>query len=113
MEDRVVAAIDSVTAVYIGDYSISDLFGMTLFVSMELLEVCLLVGTCVGAQHCFVIDIIGVSPATTGMIRWEAEDIEVLRCGDHGVLFDIISKDGSGELALDKFAGDGQRMILV
>ena len=113
MEDGVVASINGVTAIYIGNYSIPDLLWTALFVSIELLEVCLLVGTCVSAQDCLVVDIIGISPAATGMIRWKAEDIEILCCSDYGILFDVISKDGSGELAFDKLAGDGQRMILV
>lgn len=113
MKDRVVATVNGITSVDIGDHGVSDFFWANLLIPVDLLEIRLLVCACVCAQHRLVVDVVSIGARATRVVRREAQDIEVL-CGcDDGVLLGVVAEYGGGELALDEFASNGERVILV
>ena len=79
VKDRVVTAVNRITAVDVGDHGVADLLWARLLITTDLLEICLLVCACMRSQHGLIVDIIGVCTAATRVVRREAKNVKVLR----------------------------------
>jgi len=113
VKDWIVAAVNGITPVDIGDHGVSDFLRASLLIAVDLLEICLLMCACMCAQHRLVVDVIGIRARTPWVVRREAQDVEVLRGRDDGVLLRVVAEDGRGELALNELTSNGERVVLV
>lgn len=113
VEDRVVATVNRITTIDIGDHGIPDLLWARLLIAVDLLEICLLVCASMCAQYRLVVDVVGIRPAATRVVRRETENVKVLRSCDNGVLFKVVAEYWRWELALNEFAGNGEGVVLV
>ncbi|EAU38027.1 phenylalanyl-tRNA synthetase, mitochondrial precursor [Aspergillus terreus NIH2624] len=113
VEDGVVAAVDGVAAVDVGDDGVADLVRAGRLVAVELLEVGLLVGAGVGAQDGLVVDVVGVGAAAARVVGREAQHVKVVRRRDDRVRLGVVAVDRAWERALDQLARDGERVVLL
>jgi hypothetical protein len=106
MKDGIMAFVDAISSVDISADGVAH-FGM----SGEVFESGILVGGGVGAQNVVLVDVVCVSRRPTRVILREAEGVEVLEGGDHGVFGVVIAIDGWREDRLDQLAGDADGMV--
>lgn len=89
VEDRVVAAVDGVSAI--------DICGDEETIGEVGAECVCLVGGGMGAQDSGGVDIVRVGLAAAWMVGGEAERIEILRRGDDGIEMVVVAVGWGGE----------------